>query len=76
MPHPVQTPSAMNHTISHDRKEESIEAKTRWFRGLPLEDRMELLCAFTDLALTVNPDLPDRKDAPPTDRRIQVVTKP
>ena len=66
----------MNPSISHDRKEESIEAKARWFQSLPLEERMDMLCAFTDLALAVNPDLPDRKDAPPTDRRIQVVAKP
>ena len=66
----------MDPSISHDWKEESIEAKARWFQSLPLEERMELLCAFTDLALTLNPDLPDQKDAPPTDRRIQVVSKP
>ncbi len=66
----------MNTSISHDRKEESIEAKARWFQSLPLDERMDMLCAFTDLALTVNPDLQDRKDAPPNDRRIQVVAKP
>ena len=66
----------MNQSISHDRAEENIEAKARWFQNLPLEERMALLCAFTDLALTINPDLPDQKDAPPTDRRIQVISKP
>ena len=63
-------------TVSHDWNEESIEAKAQWFQSLPLEERMEMLCAFTDLALAVNPDLPDRKDALPTDRRVQVVAKP
>ena len=76
MPNPAQRLFAMNQSISHDRTEESIEAKARWFQSLPLEERMELLCAFTDLALTLNPDLPNQKDAPPTDRRVQIITKP
>jgi len=46
-------------SVSHDRREETIEAKVRWFRSLPLADRMDLLCAFTDLALSVNPALAD-----------------
>jgi hypothetical protein len=60
--------------ISHDRREESIEAKTRWFLALPLEDRMEMLCSFTDLALAVNPDLLKGKNAQQTSGRIQVLT--
>jgi hypothetical protein len=44
--------------ISHDIIEETIEAKVRWFRSLPLSERMEMLCNFTDLALELNPDLP------------------
>jgi hypothetical protein len=65
----------MNKTISHHREEESIEAKTRWFRSLSLPERMELLCSFTDLALEVNPKLPDLKDAQQTNRRIRIVSK-
>jgi hypothetical protein len=45
----------MDKAISHDRKEESAEAKARWFQSLPLSERMEMLCSFTDLALTANP---------------------
>ncbi len=62
--------------ISTDRGEECIEAKTLWFRSLSMEERMELLCAFTDLALSLNPNLPDIKDAQPVEGRIQVVRKP
>ena len=29
--------------ISHDRGEETPEAKARWFQSLPLEERMRLL---------------------------------
>ena len=60
-------------SVSHDRREESPEAKARWFRSLPLSERMELLCAFTDLALTAHPALVERKDAQPVAGRIQVI---
>jgi len=60
--------------ISHDIREESIEAKVRWFRSLSLSQRMEMLCNFTDLALDLNPDLPGKKDAQPTKGRVQVLS--
>ncbi len=55
--------------------DETIEAKTRWFRGLPLSERMEMLCSFTDLALEINPGLSDLKDAEQTSKGIRVVSK-
>ena len=63
-------------TVSHDRAEETIEAKVQWFRALPLSERMEIFCAFTDLALDINPDLPNQKDAQPTHGRIQILSRP
>lgn len=66
---------AMNGSISHDRRGETIEAKTRWFRSLPLSERMDLFCAFTDLALAVNPGLAERKHAEPIPGRVQVLSK-
>lgn len=42
-----------------------MEAKARWFQSLTLVERMEILCAFTDLALEINPRLADMKDAQP-----------
>ena len=53
----------MDNAVSHDRSEEGIEKKTLWFRSLPLEERMEMLCAFTDLALEVNPGLQEFRRA-------------
>ena len=52
------------------------EAKARWFQSLPLEERMELLCEFTDLALSQNPRLMDLKDAEQTRRGIRILGKP
>jgi hypothetical protein len=40
-----------NGSISHSWNEETIEAKTLWFSSLTIEERMDLLCFVTDLAL-------------------------
>jgi hypothetical protein len=64
----------MDFGISHDREDESIEAKARWFQSLSLKERMDLFCSFTDLALAVNPGLADRKDAQPVEGRVQVLS--
>lgn len=64
----------MKTALSHDRKEEAIEKKTLWFRSLPLQERMEMLCSFTDLALTLNPKLQERPYAKPTSGRIQIIS--
>lgn len=60
--------------ISHDIKDETIEAKVRWFRSLSLSERMEMLCNFTDLAMELNPELPDKKYAEQTKARVQIVS--
>ena len=60
----------MQGNVSHDWEEETPEAKARWFQSLPLSERMDLLCAFTDLALTLNPRLPEAKNAQQTNRRV------
>jgi hypothetical protein len=62
-------------SVSHDRTEETPEAKARWFQSLPVSDRMDMLCFYTDLALTVNPGLLDHKHAQPLAGRIQVISK-
>ena len=64
----------MDFGISHDREDESIEAKARWFQSLSLKERMDLLCSFTELALAVNPGLADSKDAQPIEGRVQVLS--
>ena len=63
----------MNASISHDRQDESPEAKARWFRSLSLTERMELLCSYTNLILSVRPDLMGSRDARPIAGRIQVL---
>jgi len=65
----------VNQSISHDRKEESLEAKARWYQSLTMEERADLLCEFTDLLLSLNPQIVEKKDAQPIEGRIRVITK-
>jgi hypothetical protein len=63
-------------SVSHDWEEETPEAKTRWFRSLSMADRMQMLCDQTDLALSVNPYLPEKNRAKPTLGRILILSSP
>ena len=65
----------MEPSISNDRSEETPEAKARWFQSLSLEERMDMLCAFTDFILAVNPGIVEAKDAQQAQRRIRVLSK-
>ena len=65
----------MNGKISHTRDDESIEAKVEWFRSLSLEERMDLLCWYTDLALELNPELMEIKDDQSFDRPVRILSK-
>jgi hypothetical protein len=64
------------HNISHDFAEETKEAKARWFQSLPLHERMEILCAFTDMILSVNPRIVEKKDVKPVAGRVLVLSQP
>jgi hypothetical protein len=65
----------MEKLISHSHTEETPEAKARWFQSLSLEERMELLCMFTDMILSANPHILESKDVKPVAGRIRVVSK-
>ena len=41
--------------ISHSFEDETPEAKARWFRSLTVDERIAMLCAWTDLILENNP---------------------
>jgi hypothetical protein len=51
----------MNQTISHSWAEESPEAKARWFQSLTVEERMDMLCWFTDFVLAANPRIVSKR---------------
>ncbi len=62
--------------ISHNRSDESIEAKARWFQSLSLQERMDMLCSFTDLILDNNPKIVEKKNAQPTWGSFRVLSQP
>jgi hypothetical protein len=62
--------------ITHDIQEEIFGSKARWFQSLPLTERMEMLCEFTDLVLENNPLIVERKDDQPAVGRVRVLEPP
>ncbi|MBN2410284.1 hypothetical protein JXQ31_01245 [candidate division KSB1 bacterium] len=65
----------MKGQIFHSFNAESMESKAKWFLSLTLTERMELLCAYTDLILENNPEILETKNAQPVTGRIQVLSK-
>lgn len=66
----------MTPRISHDRREESPEAKARWFQSLSVQERMDYLVAITELALSANPDLAKKKALPTAEGPVLVLRLP
>lgn len=60
--------------ISHDREQETPEAKARWFQSLTVEERMDYLCFITDLLLENRPNALKTKSVQPTARRVLILT--
>lgn len=65
-----------HNSISHDRQEETPEAKARWFQSLSLSERMDLFCAFTELILANNPKIVEQRDAQSVTGRIRILSAP
>jgi len=65
----------MSSFVSHDWQEETPEAKARWFQSLSLNERMDLLCWFTDMVLSANPSIREKNDVEPVAGRILVLTQ-
>ena len=63
-------------TIGNNRQEESMEAKTLWFCTLSILDRIEMLCSVTDIALTINPGIQDKRNVKSITGRIQILELP
>jgi len=65
----------MKGSVSHDRSEETPEAKARWFQSLSLSERMDIFCEITDFILALNPGVADKRDAAEPAKRIRIITK-
>jgi len=53
----------MTGSVSHDIRDESMEAKARWFQPLSLEERMDVFVAFTNLILKTIPTCEEKASA-------------
>jgi hypothetical protein len=66
----------MEFGISHDWNQKTPKAKTRWFRSLTLEQRLDVWTQFSQLALSLNPSLADKRDVRQTQGRVRVLERP
>ncbi len=66
----------MEERVINNWNEESPEAKARWFQSLSLVERMEYLCAVTELVFQNNPDIARKKHVESITGRIRVLTLP
>lgn len=64
----------MTGSISHDIRDESLEAKARWFRSLALKERMDVFVAFTNLILENNPDVVKKEPLPRASDRVRIIS--
>jgi hypothetical protein len=61
--------------VLHGRENESIEAKARWFQSLSIEERLDVLCEFYELALTINPHLKDPRNVNSITGRVRILSE-
>lgn len=66
----------MEERVTNSRDEESPEAKARWFQSLSLAERMEYLCAVTELVFQNNPQIARKKHVESITGRIRVLELP
>lgn len=65
----------MKKEVAHGFEEETMESKALWFQSLPISERMEMLCMFTDMILENNPDVVEKRDAKSLTGSIQVLER-
>jgi len=73
---PLYNSAMTTNAISHDWADETIEAKARWFQSLSLAERMDVFVMFTDLILSINPNILEQRDAQYDPKRVRVLTAP
>jgi hypothetical protein len=65
----------MTPKVTYDREAETLEAKTRWFKSLSIEERMAYLDWMTDLLLMHNPQAIQAKEIPKIPGRVLVLSR-
>ena len=62
--------------ISHDREEETLEAKARWIQSLSMTERLDLLSDLSEFLVSIKPELAQRKHAQPIPGRVCILELP
>lgn len=65
-----------SHGISHDRSEETPEAKAAWFASLSMAERARVFCEMTEMILAINPAIVEAREARPPARGVRVLELP
>ena len=63
-------------SVSHDRGEQDLLAKARWFAQFSPEERLRMLIEWADAMLALNPKIEEVDRAGPVADRIQVLERP
>ena len=66
----------MRQYVSHDRSEETLIAKARWYASLPDEQKFSLLCDIYEFVAENNPKVLRKQRAPAFTRNICVLERP
>ncbi len=63
-------------TLLHAWNDESIEAKTRWFQSLSMEERLQVWGEFMDMILSINPRVARQNvHVDSTAKHIRIISK-
>jgi len=63
-------------SVSHDRGEEDLLAKARWFAQFSPPERLRMLIEWADAMLALNPKIEEVDRARPVAGRVQVLERP
>jgi hypothetical protein len=63
-------------SVSHDRSDEDVLAKARWFSQFSPEERLQMLIDWADTMLALNPAIEEVDRARAVAGRIQVIERP
>lgn len=62
--------------VSHDRGDEDLLAKAKWFAQFTHQERLRMLIEWSDTMIRLNPRIAEVGRAEPVAGRIQVLEQP
>lgn len=62
-------------SVIHGFENESMEAKTRWFKSLKMEERARIFCEYYRLVKTLNPKIAEVNHARSDQAGIRILRK-